>query len=41
VRPGRQPGEAALTEEEAEALLDDPRAEAVYAEKTISIVAPR
>jgi membrane-bound lytic murein transglycosylase B len=34
------PGEAALTAQEAEALLDDPRAEHVYADKTISIVAP-
>jgi len=34
------PGEAALTEGEAEALLDDARAEPIYAEKTISIVAP-
>jgi len=33
-------GEVALTAEEAEALLDDPRAEPVYGEKTISIVAP-
>ena len=34
------PGEAALGAEEAEALLSDPRAELVYGEKTISIVAP-
>lgn len=33
-------GEAPLTKEEAEALLDDPRAQAVYADKTIAIVAP-
>lgn len=33
-------GEAALTVEEAEMLLDDPRAQSVYAEKTVSIVAP-
>jgi membrane-bound lytic murein transglycosylase B len=33
-------GEQPLTEEEAKKLLDDPRAEAVYADKTISIVAP-
>jgi membrane-bound lytic murein transglycosylase B len=32
--------EAALTEEEAQRLLDDPRAQPVYADKTISIVAP-
>jgi membrane-bound lytic murein transglycosylase B len=33
-------GESALTREEAVALLDDPRAELIYADKTISIVAP-
>lgn len=33
-------GESALTREEAEALLDDPRADLIYADKTISIVAP-
>ncbi|MBK7859464.1 MAG: lytic murein transglycosylase [Archangiaceae bacterium] len=33
-------GEKPLTVEEANALLDDPRAELVYGEKTISIVAP-
>lgn len=33
-------GEAPLTKEEAEALLDDPRAQAVYGDKTVSIVAP-
>lgn len=33
-------GESPLTKEEAEALLDDPRAQAVYGDKTISIVAP-
>jgi membrane-bound lytic murein transglycosylase B len=33
-------GEAPLTRAEAEALLDDPRAQLVYGEKTISIVAP-
>jgi membrane-bound lytic murein transglycosylase B len=38
--PATAPGEAPLTAEEAEALLDDPRAELVYADKTISIVAP-
>lgn len=32
--------EKALTEKEAEALLDDPRAELLYPEKTVSIVAP-
>jgi membrane-bound lytic murein transglycosylase B len=35
-----QVGEAALTRDEAEALLNDPRAELVYADKTINIVAP-
>ena len=38
--PRVNPGETALDEKEAEALLDDPRAERVYADKTISIVAP-
>ncbi|HEY3446282.1 MAG TPA: lytic murein transglycosylase [Myxococcales bacterium] len=38
--PAVNAGETALDEKEAEALLDDPRAEAVYADKTISIVAP-
>lgn len=33
-------GEAALTVEEAEKLLDDPRAQLVYGERTTSIVAP-
>jgi membrane-bound lytic murein transglycosylase B len=33
-------GEVPLSLAEAEALLDDPRAELVYADKTISIVAP-
>jgi membrane-bound lytic murein transglycosylase B len=33
-------GEAPLTVAEAEALLDDPRAELVYSDKTIAIVAP-
>jgi membrane-bound lytic murein transglycosylase B len=32
--------EKALSAEEAEALLDDPRAEMIYGEKTVSIVAP-
>ena len=39
-RDGGGVGESALTKAEAEALLDDPRAQLVYAEKTISIVAP-
>jgi membrane-bound lytic murein transglycosylase B len=34
------PGEKALTEAEANALLDDPRAELIYGDKTVSIVAP-
>lgn len=33
-------GETALTREEAEALLGDPRTELVYGDKTVSIVAP-
>lgn len=33
-------GETALTRDEAVALLDDPRAQLVYGEKTVSIVAP-
>lgn len=33
-------GEKPLTRAEAEAILDDPRAQEVYAEKTVSIVAP-
>ena len=33
-------GESALTKEEAEALLGDPRAELIYGDKTVSIVAP-
>lgn len=33
-------GETALTRAEAQALLDDPRAELVYGDKTVSIVAP-
>ncbi|MDP1827281.1 MAG: lytic murein transglycosylase [Archangium sp.] len=33
-------GETALTREEAEALLADPRSELVYGDKTVSIVAP-
>lgn len=33
-------GEAALTKAEAEAILDDPRAQLVYGEKTVAIVAP-
>jgi len=39
-RTGGGVGEAALTKAEAEAILDDPRADLVYGEKTISIVAP-
>jgi membrane-bound lytic murein transglycosylase B len=34
------PGEARLTEAEGEALLDDPRAELIYGDKTVSIIAP-
>ncbi len=37
--PGRK-GEEPLTRAEAEAVLDDPRAELVYGTKTVSIVAP-
>ncbi len=33
-------GETPLTRAEAEAILDDPRAQAVYGEKTVGIVAP-
>ena len=33
-------GETALTREEAEALLADPRAALIYGDKTVSIVAP-
>lgn len=36
----RTVGETALTRAEAEALLDDPRAQPIYGEKTVSIVAP-
>jgi membrane-bound lytic murein transglycosylase B len=36
----RAVGETALTRTEAEALLDDPRAQLVYGDKAISIVAP-
>lgn len=39
-RKGGGVGETPLTEDEAAALLDDPRADLIYAEKTISIVAP-
>ena len=38
--PARHGWEKALTREEAEAILDDPRAARLYPEKTISIVAP-
>ena len=34
------PAEKALSAEEAQALLDDPRAQMIYGEKTVSIVAP-
>ncbi len=33
-------GERALSREEVEALLDDPRADLIYGDKTVSIVAP-
>jgi membrane-bound lytic murein transglycosylase B len=33
-------GETALTAEEAEAIFDDPRAQLIYGDKTVSIVAP-
>lgn len=39
-KPGGGVGETALTRDEAVALLDDPRAQLVYGEKTVSIVAP-
>ncbi len=39
-RAGGGVGETALTRAEAEALLDDPRAQLVYGDKTISIVSP-
>lgn len=39
-KPGGGVGETPLTREEAEALLDDPRAQLVYGDKTVSIVAP-
>jgi membrane-bound lytic murein transglycosylase B len=39
-RPSGGVGEAALSPEDAEALLDDPRAELIYGDKTVSIVAP-
>ncbi len=40
IAPSKDPNEVPLTRAEAEALLDDPRAQLVYWEKTISIVAP-
>ncbi len=40
MKSGGGVGETALTKEEAVALLDDPRAQLVYGEKTVSIVAP-
>ncbi len=39
-RPSHNSGEAALTSAEAEELLKDPRAELIYGDKTVSIVAP-
>jgi membrane-bound lytic murein transglycosylase B len=39
-RPDAGPGEVPLTAAEAEAILDDPRAERIYGEKTVSIIAP-
>ncbi len=38
--PAVNPGEAPLTAEEASKVLDDPRAELIYGDKTVSIVAP-
>lgn len=38
--PGTSRGEAPLTRAEAEKLIDDPRAQLVYADQTISIIAP-
>jgi membrane-bound lytic murein transglycosylase B len=38
--PATSPGEAALSPAEAEALLADPRAQLIYGEKTVAIVAP-
>lgn len=40
MKKGGGVGETELTRAEAEAIIDDPRAEAVYGDKTISIVAP-
>lgn len=37
---GGGPGEVALTRERAEAILNDPRTELVYGEKTVAIVSP-
>lgn len=37
---GGGPGETPLTADEAEALFDDPRAQLIYGDKTVSIVAP-
>ncbi|MGV3619609.1 MAG: lytic murein transglycosylase [Archangium sp.] len=39
-KSGGGTGETALTRDEAIALIDDPRAQLVYGEKTVSIVAP-
>lgn len=38
--PAQSKHEAALTREEAEALLSDPRAQLVYADRTVSLIAP-
>lgn len=38
--PGNARGEAPLTRAEAEKIIDDPRAQLVYADQTISIIAP-
>lgn len=38
--PAKGRNDAALTREEAERLIDDPRAQLVYGERTVSIVAP-
>ncbi len=39
-RKSTDPGEVPLTPEEAEAILDDARAQHIYGERTVSIVAP-
>lgn len=38
--PAKTKHEAALTREEAEALLSDPRAQLVYGDRTVSLIAP-